>query len=32
MRKLLLAGTFVGLGLLFVGVGAAQEHAHHVSS
>ena len=29
MRKLLLAAAFAGLGLLFVGVGAAQQHTHH---
>ena len=29
MRKLLLAAAFVGPGLLFVGVGLAQQHAQH---
>ena len=28
MRKLLLAAAFAGLGLLFVGVGVAQQHTH----
>jgi hypothetical protein len=29
MRKLLLAAAFVSFGLLFVGVGVAQQHTHH---
>ena len=29
MRKLLLVAAFAGLGLLFVGVGVAQQHTHH---
>ncbi len=29
MRKLLLAATSAGLGLLVVGVGVAQQHTHH---
>jgi len=29
MRKFLLAAAFAGLGLLFVGVGVAQQHTHH---
>ena len=29
MRKLLLAGGFVSIGLLFAGVGVAQQHTHH---
>jgi len=29
MRRLLLTAAFVGLGLLFVAAGAAQQHTHH---
>ena len=29
MRMLLLAAAFAGPGLLFVGVGVAQQHIHH---